>query len=258
MPPKRTTVVTASCLLALLLTTVLVATLLLAKSTGNRHGLIHTIVYGDSLLVQSKPYLLEELHQSVIVRAYAGDAPCDWLPALQKDLTTLHPTLVLLESAGNSLSQCMAPYPAPGSPAWTIQYEADIGAFLRLATAAGARAVFVAPPPSLGMTVAEEPVLGVAEQEVALHSGTALSTAPALAVTAGGAFAWTLPCLQTEYEKPECVRGRISVRAPDGDHFCFCTLTYSSGAFRYGSAIAAVVRSQRLLRLPLLPPSSVN
>jgi hypothetical protein len=72
------------------------------------------------------------------------------------------------------------------------------------------------------------------------------------AVMDGANFTTTLPCLSTETAAEGCVDGRITVRAPDGGHFCpggpehhdpvtaLCTV-YSSGALRFAGAILGPV-----------------
>jgi hypothetical protein len=76
------------------------------------------------------------------------------------------------------------------------------------------------------------------------------------AVVAGGRFTATLPCLPSEGAADGCVDGRIPVRALDGVHFCprregpgtdGCPV-YSSGAVRFGFAMAQPVRHDLLGR----------
>jgi hypothetical protein len=55
---------------------------------------------------------------------------------------------------------------------------------------------------------------------------------PALAVSPGHKFAWTLPCLPSERTTKECHRGRMVVRTPDGIHVT------AAGALRLGTAVA--------------------
>jgi hypothetical protein len=70
------------------------------------------------------------------------------------------------------------------------------------------------------------------------------------AVLDQGRFTDTLPCLPQEGVAEGCVDGRIRVRADDGIHFCLTSIprgadrcpVYSSGAVRFGSAMAAPVR----------------
>ena len=70
----------------------------------------------------------------------------------------------------------------------------------------------------------------------------------------GGTFAWTLPCMATEPCTGPVVGGVPSntVRSPDGADFCPIPVVgppaqagscpvYSSGAFRYASAMASPV-----------------
>jgi hypothetical protein len=77
----------------------------------------------------------------------------------------------------------------------------------------------------------------------------------------GGVFTWSLPCLPTEPCDGLIVAGIPSnvVRAPDGVHFCApstaaegCDNTYSSGAFRFASAMAdPVIRTFQLSVAPI-------
>src|SRR5881227_348786 len=69
------------------------------------------LVYGDSLTLEAKPYLVPMLHDighvdSHIV-AVGGTAPCDILPTMRDEGAHLHSSLVILEFSGNAISPCM-------------------------------------------------------------------------------------------------------------------------------------------------------
>jgi hypothetical protein len=87
------------------------------------------------------------------------------------------------------------------------------------------------------------------------HPGTTYVPAGE-AVLDHGRWTATLPCLPSEGAELGCRDGRIPVRAVDGAHFCPTVVraaagvvarcpVWSSGAFRFGMAMAAAVRADR-------------
>ena len=72
---------------------------------------------------------------------------------------------------------------------------------------------------------------------------------------AGGNWTATLPCLPGEDEAKGCVDGQIPVRAADHGHFCPTVAedlggvvpqcpVWSSGAWRYGAAVAQAIQGR--------------
>ena len=68
-------------------------------------------LYGDSLASESQAFFREALVgagiKDVHTRTFGGTAPCDWLEEMRHDAGTLHPTIVVIEFAGNALTPCM-------------------------------------------------------------------------------------------------------------------------------------------------------
>ena len=68
------------------------------------------IVYGDSLISQSVPYLKAvgtAFGLTVTTESFAGTAPCDFLPNLKNDLSKRPPDVVVWAFSGNSIGTCM-------------------------------------------------------------------------------------------------------------------------------------------------------
>ncbi|HUY22483.1 MAG TPA: hypothetical protein VMV22_09075 [Acidimicrobiales bacterium] len=214
------------------------------------------VLYGDSLLWETTKALMKDIRKDVgwrvVVRAVPATAPCDWLPQLQRDIARFRPTLVGLESAGASWTRCMID-PATGghyidtTPAWVDKYTYDLDAFFRTVTGSGVRMMFIAPPPTALFTAVSDDLVAIADVESAKFPGASVARAPALAVTVGGKFTWTLPCMGDEGTRKGCESGRIAVRNSDGLHFCprpwgrnVCP-GYSSGEMRFAAGIAASI-----------------
>lgn len=220
------------------------------------------VVYGDSLLDETKSDLVKDMRLQrawkIDVRAYPATAVCDWLAKSQTDRATLHPAFVAVESVGASMTSCMIDpatggYFVYGSQAWADKYAEDLDTFFASVTATGARAVFIAAPPDEWMgNLDTEAIVGIAEHEASKYPGAGVDLDPALAVTANGDFAWTLPCLWTETASEGCSLGQIVIRRMDGMHFCpgpwadhfvkNCPV-YSSGEHRFALAIAASIEA---------------
>jgi hypothetical protein len=91
----------------------------------------------------------------------------------------------------------------------------------------------------------------IADRWKATGGGVTYVDAGSAVLAFDGTFTETLPCLPDETEERGCQDGRIVVRAPDGNHFCPiatdgkepCPM-YSSGAVRFGEAMAGPVRAE--------------
>lgn len=224
------------------------------------------VLYGDSIMYESAPYVATQFARKkgwrFSIRAFPGIAPCDLVPQLAADLVTLQPKVVTLETMGNSFVSCMLdangerlPY---GSVAYYDRYRADFNTFFGLATAAGAKVVFITPLPQpypVNMTVTDR-LNAIAREEAAKFSGVSISVAARNAVGVGRKFTPTKRCLLTETATMGCDPStrKITVRAPDGVHLCptgyptpesflaFCSV-YSSGAFRFARAVVSATVS---------------
>lgn len=204
---------------------------------------------GDSLAEHAEPSLAPMLAPiPVIADFFGGTAPCDWLG---KDLRTDADTVAVITFIGNSQTPCMA---APDGTyvhgqALLDRYGPDLTALVAQVRATGARVLLVGQPArgdatadiALEIDGINAILQGLAEQE-----GVSFVDAGAAVEDVHGRFAHALPCLPGEAAcGPD---GTNVVRSDDGVHFCPgmgrppCP-EYSSGAFRFASAIAAAVKA---------------
>ena len=217
------------------------------------------LLLGDSLTAETAPSYVPPVGWKVQVLARAGIAPCDWLTEPHPnfyDLIALHPSVVIIETAGNDITACMrldGALPPVGSPAYFARYESSLATVVSLAERAGATVVMLAPPPLL------EPHLGAALTTLLDWAVTsehvAVSLSPRMAVSLRGAFTVDLPCLRGETARQGCVAGEIPVRTVDDKyhlHFCprkrdfapgFTCIVYSSGERRWAAATMRLLRT---------------
>jgi hypothetical protein len=228
-------------------------------STGRSAGpRADALVLGDSLLYEARHAILDGVHgRKVVMHAVPGGAPCDLLPALGADLARWRPRLVVLETAGNRFTACATAAGALGSPGFARRYAKDFRTILDRSRAAGARVVVLDPPPVVGTDApVNRGLVAMARTwraDAAGRSGVEFVTGPRDAVSDHGRFVLTMPCRPDETTRPECRAGQIAVRDPYFRlHFCPRTYrdaadlrrgcrVYSSGAIRFGDAIAAVI-----------------
>lgn len=204
-------------------------------------------VYGDSLAYESVAPFAARMGGTglaVTQHVYGGVALCDWVPRMHSDLAQADARAVVLQFTGNNFTGCMG-----GVGDIPAKYAADLHtAFDQLAGRVDLAHVFVvAAPPS---QVSDGVAFNAALQAVTTSRGGTWVSATRVALTDAGAFAWDLPCLPDEDLARGCrVDGRIVVRSPDGGHFCpvkepyTCPPVYSSGARRFGEAMADAVRA---------------
>jgi hypothetical protein len=230
------------------------------------------IVYGDSILYESRIEAAKLFNKkkgwTYYLRTYPGTAVCDWQSTLESDLITYRPTIVTLETMGNTWTECMKDsngnLPVFGSQAWKDKYRADINKFFATATAAGSKVLYINQLPVFdGATnTAELALTAIGKQEAAKFRGVSISNAPRNSVSNSGKFVWTKKCLGSETVAMGCNLAtlQIPVRNPDGLHLCPVSLNnynflsgcpiYSSGAVRYGKAIVTATISPPA---PLVP-----
>jgi hypothetical protein len=221
----------------------------------------HVVVYGDSLVVQSEPYLEavgRSLGLEVTPRAVGGIAPCDALGWLAGDLERSVPDIVVFAFSGNSLTECMQ---APdGSLAVgddiTTKYRSDIEFAIKLAANAGTPLVLASPPATQQSPESWERFDALYRELTAAHAPYVQYTDAGLDIAPSGRFSTEQRCLPFELEismtKEACGSGdrTISVRAGDGTHFCGDVVTgspgtcasYSSGAIRYAIALVTAAK----------------
>ena len=219
------------------------------------------VLYGDSLAWEAQDTFVQAFADrtglKVVLRTFGGTAICDWLDAMADDAATLSPGAVVVEFSGNTMTPCVqdaAGRPLAGT-AFVERYAADAEAVIATFAPTGAQVVFAGAPIS---RAAEERgdfnggrLNALYEQMGRTHDGVRYVDAGA-AVLESGHWTATLPCLPVE----PCTGGIDAagqgvnvVRAPDGGHFCPASKdavrgvtgacpVWSSGAFRYGSALA--------------------
>ncbi|WP_082122087.1 MULTISPECIES: hypothetical protein [Frankia] len=199
-------------------------------------------MWGDSLAWEAGASFSRTVradgHSQVLVRTWGGTAACDWLTDIHDQARRWRPTVAALAFSGNQGTACMQ-----GRDLVTA-YREDVTRAVELLTGRGAEVVLVDAPPrrdqpvdAAGLT----PLDRVWRQIAATHQHTRVAPA-GRAITAGGRFTTTLPCIAGETCGPG---GMVTVRSPDGTHFCplvqppmtACPVP-SPGAVRYGTAIA--------------------
>ena len=198
---------------------------------------------GDSLADQAQPVLSSLIAPTALVsKHFGGTAPCDWLGTdFELDATSV----AVVTFAGNSLTPCMtaADNTSPHGQALVDRYRADLATLVAEVRATGARVLIVGQPVRVGplpdVAIEVEGINAIAV-ELANQDGVAFVDAGAAVEDADGRFTVSLPCLPGEETcGPD---GTNVVRSDDGVHFCpgastFPCLVYSSGAFRFASAI---------------------
>jgi len=219
------------------------------------------VFYGDSIMYESTSQMNAQFASKSgwtdKITAFPGSAPCDWFTQLQTDLSTLHPNIVVLETQGNSITDCMKdsngnliPF---GSQAWLDKYRTDIDFYFSNATATGAKVLYVNALPEPNTTTNKQlnSLIAVAKTEAGKYHGVSVTGAPRNSVSSSGAFVWRKNCLAGETAAMGCgslVAGKITVRSPDGVHLCPINFTdlnswyagcqvYSSGEVRWGQSI---------------------
>ena len=228
-------------------------------------------LYGDSLAFQAQDSFKEALTQagsvSVQTFTFGGTAICDWFTQMRTDAEIRRPEAVVVEFSGNTFTPCMrdgAGQPLAGASKLN-KYRADAQEVIHIFSAVGARIYFVGAPIS---RAAAEAHSADWNQLNSLYATIPDQRPDVTYVDAGqavedhGAYTDTLACLADE----PCTGGidalgrRVDVvRAPDGVHFCpnasgavlgvtaDCPV-WSSGAYRYGRAMAAPVVADFMAR----------
>jgi hypothetical protein len=224
------------------------------------------ILYGDSLASEAADHFRDALTTAGVANVrtstFGGTAICDWLDRMRSDASALHPTAVVVEFSGNALTPCMLDGQGESLAvtlnAYYRKYATDAREVLSIFATSGTRVYFAGAPKT---RAAEETndlnagLLNTVYADLASETADARFVAAGTALLHDGHWTGTLPCLASE----PCTggvdaegRGVNVVRAPDGGHFCpgapgatrgvtgACPV-WSSGAFRYGNAMAAAV-----------------
>jgi len=220
------------------------------------------ILYGDSLAWEAQDHFAAAVKlgtdATVIGRSFGGTAICDYFDIMKDDAASLHPAAVVLEFSGNRFTTCMH-HPdgsGMGDGDAYMKYVADVREAVQTFTSVGTHVYLAGAPVSRPVpgSFQRGRALNVMYSWVALVStpGTVTYVDAGTAVQNGTEYTDELPCLP---EEPCPANGSIVVRSYDGVHLCpgddthrdpvtkRC-LVWSSGAYRYGRAMAAPVIAQ--------------
>ena len=227
-------------------------------------GPVAVVLFGDSLAAQAAPdfdRIIAAGGGSPTNHVFGGTAVCDWLPTMRSVAST-HPRAVVLEFTGNTFTGCMSGCQA-GSPSAATKYCVDMESAVEVFARAGSKVFLAATPIDYAQAVAGDAHWDDLNRAfatlAAAHPGTVTYVDAGVAVEGpDGSFAWTLPCLASEPCTGAAVGGTASnvVRVPDGVHFCppvkvIGCAGYSSGAYRYASAMATPVLRALHLTTPV-------
>jgi hypothetical protein len=221
------------------------------------------VLYGDSLAWEARHVFEQALADqpvTVIARTFGGTAICDWHDEMAEDAATLQPGLVVIEFVGNNYTPCMRD--ADGAPlvgtSLVERYADDAESAVATFRAIDAQVVLAGAPISRPETATLDlhhaPLNAVYAALGRRLEGVRYVDAGA-AVLDDGAWTDSLPCLPVEPcadASLESGTERNVVRAPDGLHFCPASSAaergvtgdcpvWSSGAFRFGTALAGPV-----------------
>lgn len=228
---------------------------------GSTHQPIEVVLFGDSLAFQAAPYFTWLLHSSGVAQVksdvFSGTATCDWLPVMRR-VARSHPWAVVMEFVGNTFTKCMGGCLAESSSA-IARYCSDMTAAIQLFMDVGTRVYLEGTPITRTQWETHDPHWNDLNHAFAAlaskYPGRVTYVDAGEAVEGrGGSFTSTLPCLYFEPCDGPVIGGVRSdvVRSPDGVHFCPAISgnalglvtpcpVYSSGAYRFASAMAAPV-----------------
>jgi len=231
------------------------------SAAGSSHGPAQVVLFGDSLAYQAAPYFdwLVQANGGATVKnfVFGGTAACDWLPTMRTVART-RPQIAVLEFSGNTFTSCMQGCPAE-SPSAIERYCTDITTAITLFLHVGTRVFLAGTPITEAKWLAHDPHWNdlnraFAQLAAKYPSRVTYIDAGRSVEGPGQSFVSTLPCLSFEPCDGPTVDGVETdvVRSPDGVHFCTggpgnplglsgpC-LGYSSGAYRFASAMAGPV-----------------
>jgi hypothetical protein len=196
-------------------------------------------------------------HIQVYDRTFGGTAICDWLDQMAADAASLAPGIVVVEFSGNSFTPCMKGANGVSLTAEEIdeRYAVDAASTIAIFASIGTHVVFAGAPVTRPDTASGIGRLNSLYSQLADDHDGVWYTDAGRSVLADDSYTITLPCLSSE----PCEGGYTSdgllvnvVRNPDGIHFCPVNAdavygvtddcpTWSSGAYRYGRALAQPV-----------------
>jgi hypothetical protein len=214
-------------------------------------------LFGDSLVseaAQDFASLAPRSGASVRVHTFPGTAPCDFFASMSADAQDWNPTVAMLAFSGDAFTPCMGGVQI-GTPAYFTTYEDDMQTAISIFASSGVRVVLLGLPADASASLSQNAfALNQMYQSLAQENPDVAYEDAGRAVLANGRFTWTLPCVSGQ----PCTGpgGTDVVRAPDGVHFCPTGKTtlvagfedcdvYSSGAFRFASAMLAAALDPR-------------
>jgi hypothetical protein len=223
---------------------------------------LRVLLMGDSLANASRDFFTEAVtaNGTALVDSrlvHGGTAICDWLPSLASTLREFTPEVAVVELSGNSMTPCMVD-PATGQPydgaAWLEKYRVDATRATSIFKRFGVDVYWMGAPLSREDTGGQA-TLNAMYKRLAQRSANSRYANAGAAVLDNGKYTDYLPCEAGEPctdTDPATGQPAARVRGPDGGHFCPngppavwgvtqpCT-TWSSGAWRFGNAMAAPI-----------------
>lgn len=239
-----------------------VLVLLLVPLSGCTKGSPTFVVYGDSLLAESEPFLRARLAEmlpghEIVIRASAGTAICDHFFEMQDDADHLDVRGVALVFWGNYGTPCITRRPFMQGTA------DDINASINFWSERSVPIMLTASPGRVGHSRLERQAWGLGGGNIYAYVG-ALRGVPVVDASslfidaATGTYSEFAPCLVGE-----CT-GMARVRSVDGIHFCTdlytstCATEYSSGVVRFATTItygvAAIMHRPQPVWLRMVDP----
>jgi GDSL-like lipase/acylhydrolase family protein len=218
---------------------------------------LRVVLFGDSLAAQATPYFRDALTGSgrvmVETNGSPGTAICDALAAMKRTVSHFRPDVAVVEFSGNTLTPCMrdrAGVPLTGA-GLIDRYRRDAQSATRLLDRRGATIYWVGVPPDRDPSLSAITVgINAIYRDLANRFSHVRFVDAGAALTDHGRYVDFLPCVPNE----PCLGGILDgvrtnrVRSPDGIHFCPQDVSenaqcpvWSSGAFRFGTSMAAPV-----------------
>ena len=232
------------------------------------------LVFGDSLVSESEPYIRFQFSNSYDVRivAYGGTALCDYASDIVSDINDIRPAAAVIAFTGNAITPCMSGTSTEAQIA--AKYQSDLSAVLAQVAQANVPIGVVTAPPSLAATgapivqpspwaVGQLPT-GVTQRSKIFNNAVIASVQQAQAqnipvsiidgyspFAAPATDGWTkvLPCLSFEQGSEFCRNGLIDVRSADLVHLCpvanqLPCPVWSSGEWRWAGLITNHVKAR--------------
>jgi hypothetical protein len=236
---------------------------LVGHSASHTSGGRRVVLWGDSMAWEAQDDFAAGVTAaggtSLRLHTYGGTAPCDWLADIRKQSRSWHPAVAVLAFSGNTGTECMKGRDLASA------YRSDVLAAVARLTRGGAHVILVDAPPRRDQAVDAQGLTSLDQiwREIAAAEPDTTVVPAGRAVTdAAGRYAQAVPCGPGD---PPCPPGGlITVRSPDGVHFCpveqppatRCPVP-SAGAARYAHAMAAaVVTLLRQISPSATPPQS--